>query len=181
MKTVQWLFSLTVAVLLLASGPVYGASATELEASANASLQEFYSKVGPARELTEKSQGMLLFPSVYKAGFVIGGEYGEGVFRIDGKTVDYYSTASASFGFQLGAQKKTVVVLFMTEQAVKGFRNSEGWTAGVDGSVALIEFGAGKDFDTTTIQEPIIGFIFGNKGLMYNLNFEGTKITRISK
>jgi lipid-binding SYLF domain-containing protein len=157
------------------------ASAIELDAKTDASLKVFYSKVGAAKELAAKSKGMLIFPAVYKAGFGIGGEYGEGVLRIQGKTVDYYSTAAASIGFQLGAQKKTVLLLFMAQKALKDFRNSDGWEIGVDGSVALVEFGAGKEFDTTNIKEPIIGFIFGNKGLMYNLSLEGSKMTKIKK
>lgn len=168
-------------VAIVFSGEVLAASATELNAKADASIKTFYSKVGAAKELTEKSKGMLIFPAVYKVGFGIGGEYGEGVLRIKGKTVDYYSTAAASIGFQLGAQKKTVVLLFMTQAALKDFRFSDGWEVGVDGSVALVEFGAGKEFDTTNIKEPIIGFIFGNKGLMYNLSLEGSKMTKIKK
>jgi len=163
------------------SGELYAASATELNAKADASLKAFYSEVEAAKTLSKKATGILVFPSVYKAGFGVGGEYGEGVLRINGKTVDYYSTMAASIGFQLGAQKKTVVLLFMTQPALKDFRNSKGWEVGVDGSVALVEFGAGKEFDTTNIKEPIIGFIFGNKGLMYNLSLEGSKMTKIKK
>ena len=159
----------------------YAASAAELNAKADASLKELYFKVGAAKDLSNKSVGKLIFPAVYKAGFGIGGEYGEGVLRIQGKTVDYYSTAGASIGFQLGAQKKTIVLLFMTQPALTDFRNSQGWEAGVDGSVALIEFGAGKDFDTRTVTSPIIGFVFSNKGLMYNLSLEGSKMTKIKK
>ena len=101
-----------------------------------------------------------------KAGVGIGGEYGEGALRIDGKSVDYYSTAAASYGFQFGGQMKTVVIVFMQEDALTGFRNSEGWKVGVDGSVALVTLGAGDSIDTTKIKEPIVGFVFGQKGLM---------------
>ncbi len=159
----------------------YAASAVELNAKANASLTELYAKTDSARSLSKKSAGMLVFPAVYKAGFGIGGEYGEGVLRIKGKTVDYYSTAGASIGFQLGAQKKSIVILFMTQAVLSDFRNSQGWEAGVDGSVAIAEFGAGKDFDTKTVTSPIVGFVFSNKGLMYNLSLEGSKITKIKK
>lgn len=159
----------------------YAASALELNAKADATLDDFYGKVGAARELAKKSQGMLIFPAVYKAGIGVGAEYGEGVLRIAGKTVDYYSTAGASFGFQLGAQKKSIILLFMTADALNDFRSSQGWEIGVDGSVALIEFGVGKEFDTTNIKDPVIGFVFGNKGLMYNLSLEGSKLTKISK
>ena len=124
---------------------------------------------------------MLVFPSVIKAGFGIGGEYGEGALRISGKTVDYYSTAAASIGLQLGAQTKTVILVFMQKSALNKFRNSEGWKVGVDGSVALVEIGAAEAIDTQNITDPIVGFVFGNKGLMYNLTLEGSKITKLKK
>jgi lipid-binding SYLF domain-containing protein len=101
--------------------------------------------------------------------------------RIKGKTVDYYNTAAASIGFQLGAQSKTMILLFMTENALSDFRNSDGWEVGVDGSVALVTIGAGGSVDTTNLKDPIIGFVFNNKGLMYNLTLEGSKMTKIKK
>ncbi len=175
-------FAFTICLLLSAGlSSVYAASAVELNANSEATLQIFYEKVDAARELSQKARGMLIFPAVYKAGIGVGAEYGEGVLRISGKTVDYYSTAGASIGFQLGAQKKSIIILFMTMAALEDFRTSQGWEVGVDGSVALIEFGVGKDFDTTNIKDPIIGFVFGNKGLMYNLSLEGSKLTKIKK
>jgi len=101
--------------------------------------------------------------------------------RLHGKTVDYYNTAAASIGFQLGAQVKSQVILFMSNDALKKFRASDGWKAGVDGSVALATLGADGSVDSDTAQKPIIGFIFSNKGLMYNLTFEGTKMSKIKK
>lgn len=123
----------------------------------------------------------MVFPSVIKAGFGIGGEYGEGALRIAGKTVDYYSTAAASIGFQLGVQSKTVILVFLDNGALKKFRNSSGWEIGVDGSVALVTVGAGGSIDTTNIKDPIVGFVFSNKGLMYNLTLEGSKITKLKR
>ena len=127
------------------------------------------------------AKGVLVFPKVYKAGIGIGGEYGEGALRIGGRTVDYYSTAAASFGFQLGAQAKSIVLIFTNEEALKKFRDSEGWKVGVDGSVALVDIGVGKAVDTTNIKDPVVGFIFGQKGLMYNLTLEGSKFTKLDK
>ncbi len=116
-----------------------------------------------------------------KAGFGIGGEYGEGVLRIGGKTVEFYSAAAASIGFQLGAQSKTVILMFLDSKALEGFRNSDGWEAGVDGSIAVVEWGAGESIDTTKVKDPIVGFVFGNKGLMFNLTLEGTKMSTIKR
>ena len=181
MKILDKVLFLVVLTLVMMPGNSYAASAAELNATADEAVNSLFAESGAARELAEKADGMLIFPSVYKAGIGIGGEYGEGVLRIKGETVDYYSTAAASIGFQLGAQKKSIVLLFMTPEALKKFRGSAGWEVGVDGSVALVEFGAGKDFDTNTIKDPIIGFVFGNKGLMYNLSLEGSKMTKIKK
>jgi len=93
--------------------------------------------------------------------------------------VDYYSTAAASIGFQFGAQSKSVVIVFLTKKALADFRKSDGWKAGVDGSIALVEWGAGEDINTVDMKDPVAGFVFSNKGLMYNLTLEGSKFTRI--
>ncbi len=152
-----------------------------IDIEADESLESFYKKVGEAKVLGEMAEGILVFPSVIKAGFGIGGEYGEGALRVKGKTVDYYSTAAASIGFQLGIQSKTVILMFMSKKALKDFRNSEGWEVGIDASVALIEVGAGGSLDTTNLKKPILGFVVGQKGLMYNLTLEGSKMTKLKR
>lgn len=157
------------------------ASKIEIDARVSEALINFYKKGPGVKKLSEKASGMLVFPKVYKAGFGIGGEYGEGALLIDDKTVDYYNIAAASIGFQFGAQVKSEIVLFMNEDVLFKFRNSDGWEAGVDGSVAIITLGVGGEIDTNTIKDSIIGFIFSNKGLMYNLTLEGSKITKIKK
>lgn len=156
-------------------------SKEELDAKVREATAKLAEYTPAGAELAAKAKGVLVFPSVIKAGFGIGGEFGEGSLQIGGATVDYYNIAAASIGLQLGAQARTQIVLFMTDDALKSFRDSKGWKAGVDGSVALATLGAGGTIDTKTAQEPIIGFIFSNKGLMYNLTFEGSKITKIEK
>ncbi len=179
--TISLLRFMLLTLALLAAPAAQAASKVEIDAKVKATLATFYEEVKSGKELVNKANGMLVFPEVYKAGIGIGGEYGEGALMIRGKTVDYYSTAAASIGFQLGAQIKSQIILFMTKQALKKFRNSDGWKAGVDGSVAVANVGAGGDIDTNTAKEPVIGFIFSNKGLMYNLTFEGAKITKLKK
>lgn len=134
-----------------------------------------------AGDLLDKAAGVLVFPDVVKMGFGVGGQYGEGSLLIDGAPAAYYATAGASFGLQVGAQVKSEVLLFMTDEALAKFRNSRGWKVGVDGSVALVKLGGGGSLDTQTITAPVIGFIFSNKGLMYNLTMEGKKVTRIAR
>jgi len=151
----------------------------EIDADANAALTRLSSTVPGSRELLGKARGVLVFPSVLAAGLGIGGEYGEGVLRVGGRSVDYYSTVSASFGWQIGAQSKAVIFLFMTQDALDKFRTSEGWTAGVDASVAVVKTGANGDVDLNTVMQPVNVFVMTNKGLMANLTIEGTKITKL--
>ena len=167
--------------VLLGSESVFAKSAKEIDIGVDVTLEQFQKDVKGGKEFLQSAKGVLVFPSVIKAGLGIGGEYGEGALRIRGKTVDYYSTAAASIGFQLGAQSKRVILVFMEDSALKQFRESSGWEAGVDGSVALVELGTGGSIDTTNIKDPIVGFIFGNKGLMYNLTLEGSKFTKLKK
>lgn len=157
------------------------ASAKEIDVSVDVALERFEAEVKGAKAFLQTAKGVLAFPHVLKAGAGFGGEYGEGALRMDGKTVDYYNTAAGSFGFQFGAQAKTIILVFLDDEALKRFRTSEGWKAGVDGSVALVTLGAGGDIDTTKIRDPIVGFVFGQKGLMYNLTLEGSKFTKLNK
>ena len=150
-----------------------------IDISVDMTLEQFNKDIKGGDEFLKSAKGVLVFPSVIKAGVGVGGEYGEGALRIGGKTADYYNTAAASIGFQLGIQSKRIIIVFMQDDALKKFRESKGWEAGVDGSVALIEVGTGGTIDTTTIKDPIIGFVFGNKGLMLNLTLEGSKYTKI--
>lgn len=176
------LYSLLLAyIMVLVALPVTAASKAEIDANVQVTVQNFYDESPVGKLLTEQASGLLVFPRVVKAGIGIGGEYGEGALLVDGETVQYYNTVSASIGFQLGVQVKSQIILFMTDEALDSFRNSDGWEAGVDGSVALIEFGAAEEINSNSIQDPIIGFILSNRGLMYNLTFEGSKMSKIER
>ena len=172
---------LAAALLLVVALPAAAASKDELDASVREATEVLYELSSAARELAAKSTGMLVFPKVVKGGIVIGGEYGEGALIVGGKTVAYYNIVAGSIGVQLGVQQKSQVILFMNQKELDKFRNSDGWKAGIDGSVAIATLGAGGQIDTETSKKPIIGFIYSNKGLMFNLTFEGAKITKIEK
>ena len=169
------------AVSLYTPSAAQAASAAEIDADARVTLNKFFARVINGRDLANKAEAILVYPSIVKAGIAIGGEYGEGVMHIRGKTAGYFNIIGASFGFQLGVQTRSVVIMFMTPAALAGFQSRAGFKIGVDGSVALITVGIGGNIDTNDILDPIIGFVFNNKGLMYNLTLEGTKITRISR
>ena len=168
-----------VGALLQSHAPGKAASAGEINAGVNATLDQFYRMVPGSHALAARAAGVLVFPTVIKAGFGVGGEYGEGAMRIGGRTVAYYNVLSASIGFQLGAQARSVIIMFMTPQALANFQRIEGFRVGVDGSVVVLVVGAGGSIDTDKITNPVIGFIVDSKGLMYNLTLEGSKITRI--
>ena len=179
-KPTLFFVSFILSGLFFAQG-IFAATAKEIDVSVDVALERFYKEVPGSKSFSKKAKGMLVFPSVIKAGIGLGAEYGEGAMRIGGKTADYYNTMAASVGFQLGAQSKSIVMLFMTDGALKEFQNSEGWKTGVDGSVALIELGMGDSLDTANVKDPIIAFIFGQKGLMYNLTLEGSKFNKLKK
>jgi lipid-binding SYLF domain-containing protein len=160
---------------------VQARSAKEIDVSVDVALDRFKNEIPGAKEFLRNAKGVLVIPNVIRIGFGLGGEYGEGALLIDGKTVDYYSVAAGSFGFQIGAQSKNIVIIFMDEGALTTFRDSLGWRAGVDGSVALVDYGAGGSVDTKNIQHPIVGFVFGLKGLMVNLSLEGSKFTKLTR
>lgn len=162
-------------------GIAQAGTARQINTDVDATLERFYEQVGDGKRDVQESKGVLVFPSVYKAGFVFGGEYGEGALRINGKTVDFYSTAAGSFGFQIGAQKKSIILLFMQDEVLNRLRESSNWKAGADASVAVITLGAGGSIDSQKLNEPIIAFIIDQKGLMYNLTLEGTKFTKLNK
>ena len=161
--------------------PAQAASGAEIERDANDTLHSFVGQVGGARELANKAVGILVFPSVIKAGFGIGGEYGEGLLIVGQRPAGYYNMISASFGFQLGAQQRAVIIMFMTQSALDAFYRRAGWKVGVDGSVTIITVGVGGSIDSDKVTEPVIGFIIDQKGLMYNLTLEGSKISKIDR
>ncbi len=168
-------------VILIMAQTAWGASKEVLDIEIKETIKAFDKEVKGGAEFLRKSKGYLVFPNVYKAGIGIGGEYGEGGLVINGKIVGYYNTVSASFGFQLGAQKKSIIIVFLTQKALENFRKSDGWKIGADASVAIAKWGVGEDINTIDFKEPVVGFVFGNKGLMYNLTLEGSKISKIKK
>ncbi|CAG9198175.1 putative lipoprotein [Paraburkholderia tropica] len=150
-----------------------------IDASVDGTMSRLYQTVPGARELVGKARGVLVFPSVVQAGVVVGGEHGDGALRVGGSTVGYFSTSGASVGATLGVQSKAIVYLFMTQDALDKFRNSDGWAAGGDASVALVKVGANGTIDTTTATKPVQVFVLTNKGLLGDLSLGGTKISHL--
>ena len=133
-----------------------------------------------SRQLMQQAKGVLVFPKMFKAGLVVGGEYGEGALRVGGKSVEYYSASAGSIGLTAGAEQKSVFMLFMTDPALAQFRQSNGWTAGADASVALVNVGASGSTSTDVAQRPIVGYVLSQGGLMLDASLNGTKVSKLN-
>jgi lipid-binding SYLF domain-containing protein len=184
MKQVKFkIFFVACMALLLGSLPIasYAATAGEIDASVNASLDRFINEVKGAQEFLNAAQGVLVIPKVIEGALVVGAEYGEGALRINGKTVGYYNIAAASFGAQIGGEAKDIILVFMDKTVLKKFRNSKNWKAGVDAKVTLINVGVDESINTMKIKQPVVGFVFGQKGLIAGASIEGSKFTKMKK
>jgi lipid-binding SYLF domain-containing protein len=161
--------------------PAAAASKTEINRDVDAALAILYAKDPDARTLTSKAKAVLVFPSIVKAGFLFGAQYGEGALRQKGRTVGYYNTAAASYGLQAGVQTFGYALFFMTDSALQYLAKSEGFELGVGPSIVVLDAGAAKAFTTTTAQKDMYAIFFNQKGLMAGLGLQGTKISRIDK
>ena len=168
-------------VALFLSSVSLAATKAEINERVHHTMQQFY-QLNPAhRDLVARAKGVLVFPHVTKGGVGVGGEFGEGALRIDGKDVAYYSVSGASVGLTLGLAKHKEVILFMTQEVLDKFMNSHGWAIGADTGVAVLSKGAGGEYDTQTLQRPILAVVFGEKGLIGDVSIEGSKITKLDK
>jgi lipid-binding SYLF domain-containing protein len=153
------------------------AQRASIDAAVDSALTRLYPQARGSQELVASSRGMLVFPSFVSAGFIVGGASGQGALREAGKSTGYYRMTEASVGLLAGAQSQAVFILFMTQDALNSFKASKGWTAGVDGSITLITVGADARITTQTAQQPIVGFVLTNSGLMGSLSLSGSRIT----
>ena len=159
----------------------YAATANEIDASVNASLDRFVKEVKGAQEFLDAAKGVLIIPKVIEGGLVVGAEYGEGALKIGGKTVGYYNIVSGSFGYQIGGQEKDIILVFMNDRVLNKFRNSKNWKAGVDAKVTVVKVGADESLNTMKFKQPVVGFVFSQKGLMAGATIEGSKFTKQKK
>jgi lipid-binding SYLF domain-containing protein len=156
------------------------AKRAEIDNAAATALDQLYRQEPGSRAIVQQAKGVLVFPKVFKAGLIVGGEYGEGELRIAGRPVEYYSATAGSLGLQAGAQEKSVFILFMTDDALAKFRQSDGWQAGADASVAVVNVGAAGSATTQTAQRPVVGYVLTQGGLMVDASLNGTKISKLA-
>ena len=170
-----------VAMPLMNPRPAVADTAEEINSDVAAALKELYNTEPKAKELGTIAKGILVFPSIVKAGFVVGAQFGEGALLVGGKTVGYYNTVAASYGLQAGVQKFSYVMFLMTDSTMDYFEKSDGFEVGVGPSIVVVDEGKAKTLTTTTAKDDIYAFIFSQEGLMAGLGLQGTKITKIDK
>ena len=164
---------------LVVSASSFAMTKAEIDASADTAVKRFYALNPEDQLLVDKAAGVLIFGHVTKGGVGVAGEFGEGVLRVNGSDVNFYSVSAASVGLTLGVAQRSEIILFMTQESLDKFIESNGWSIGADAAVALVKTGAGGQYDTETLGKPVLGFIFHEKGLLGDLSFEGSKITKI--
>ena len=169
-----------VMVNTLSAGFALAASASEIDRNATQSLSMLYATTPGAKALADKSKAILIFPSIVKGGFIVAGQFGDGALRKRGRTVGYYRSLSASYGFQAGAQSFGYVLFFMDEASLQYLNRSNGWELGTGPSLVVLDKGFGKNLSTTTMQKGVYAFIFNQKGLMGGIGIQGSKITKIN-
>lgn len=157
------------------------ASAAEIDRAVDTALQKAYAAEPATRPLVAKAKAILVFPKIYKAGFMFGAQYGEGAMRRQGKTVGYYNSAAASYGFQAGAQAFGYILFFMTDSAVKYLEDSGGFELGSGPSIVVLDKGAAGALTTSTGQADIAAMFFDQKGLMGGVGIQGSKLSRMNK
>ena len=184
MKRVGQAILVAGALLILSLVPIGGAlaaSKAKIDARVAETLAQFTKTYKSAQGILDQAAGVLVFPRITKGGFIIGGEYGEGALIVDGTTVGYYSLASPSIGLQFGLQTKSLILVFLSRDALERFRRSDGWAIGVDANVTLVEIGTSADVNTAISKTPIMAFVLNHKGLMAGISLEGTKISPIER
>ena len=180
----RYFFCAILGAILIATIPAgvsFAKSPREIDASVEDCLERFYKQVKGAKEFAGTAKGLIEMPNVVKAGFFVGGQYGEGALRVGGKTEGYYNLVAGSYGLTFGGQSQDIIIAFMTDEALKKFQESKGWEAGVDANVAMVNVGAGGDLSTTKAKDPVVGFVFDTKGLMADISLKGAKFTKLDK
>jgi lipid-binding SYLF domain-containing protein len=170
-----------VGVGMMLAAPAWAETAAEIDAGVEAARDACAADIAGCETAAEKAQGMLVFPKVTKGAIGVGGSYGEGALIVDDRTQGYYSTAAASIGLQLGGETYSQIIMFTTPEALADFRNSSGWEAGANAKVAMIDQGKAADVNSLIADNPVVAFIFGQKGLMGDLSVQGSKITKLDR
>ncbi|KAF5034817.1 Las17-binding protein actin regulator [anaerobic digester metagenome] len=180
-KKINVCLSSALLILCIFPGIVMARTAAEIDTHADMTLQRFYKEVNGGKEIAQQAKALLVMSDVTKAGFVLGGTYGQGALRVNGKSTGYYNLVGGSYGFTFGAEQMDIVIAFMTEKALDEFVSIDGWEVGVTGNVVVLDVGGGKRLDTTSLKDPVVAFVFSPQGLMVDVSLKGAKFTKLDK
>ena len=168
-------------MMFMDARPVMAASTVAINQEVDAALARLGASIPESRDLAKRAKAILVFPTIVKAGFLYGAQYGEGALRQHGKTVGYYNTVTASYGLQAGLQAFGYALLFMKDSALAQLNQTGGFELGVGPSIVVLDAGTAKALTTTTVQSDIYALIFDQKGLRAGVGIKGSKISRIDK
>lgn len=173
------LAALTIGVA--AAMPAAAETAAEIDKGVQAAMSACTTSVPGCDVAAKEADGILVFPSITKGAIGVGGSYGEGALLVSGKTHGYYNNVSASIGLQLGAEKFTEVIMFVTKEALDAFLATSGWEVGVNAKVTMIDKGDSAGITSIMAENDVLGFVYGQKGLMGDFSIQGAKITKIDR
>jgi lipid-binding SYLF domain-containing protein len=168
------------AIAALAQVGPLAPSAADVDRNVSAALRNLYSQNEAAQALGARAKAILVFPDIKKGAFLIGAQYGYGALRQRARTVGYYRTAAASYGFQAGVKKFGYALFFMTNSALAYLDKSGGWAIGTGPSVVVVDQGVARSLTTTSMRSDVYAFVFDQTGLMGGIGIEGSKITRVT-
>ncbi len=174
-------FFVTLATICLSSSMAMAKTGDEIDTHADMTLERFYKEVNGGKEIAKQAKALLIMSDVTKAGFILGGTYGQGALRVGGKTTGYYNLVAGSYGFTFGAEQMDIIIAFMTQKALDDFVRIDGWEVGVTGNVAFVNVGGGRRLDTTSLKDPVVAFVFSPEGLMVDASLTGAKFTKLNK
>jgi lipid-binding SYLF domain-containing protein len=176
--TLRSIALISLIISFIASPNINASKVDEIDAAIDSALERFTNEIQGGATYLTGARGVLVIPKMIKAGVILGMEFGEGALIVDEIKIQYYRAFTTSLGIQFGVGLKDLVILFFDDAAMDEFLYSSGWEVGVDGSVALFAMGAGGSADTITSKDPIVGFVFGHKGLIAGVSLEGTKFSK---
>lgn len=155
-------------------------SAYQIDQSVTNALNQLYAQNEAARALGSKARAVLVFPSITKGAFIVGAQYGYGALRRGSRSIGYYRTGAASYGFQAGVKKFGYALFFMTPSALSYLEKSGGWAIGTGPSLVVVDQGFARSLTTTNMRSDVYAFVFNQEGLMGGVGLEGSKITKIT-
>jgi SH3 domain-containing YSC84-like protein 1 len=171
--------------VLLLAGTLYAANKEQkrLENSGVVMQEIINTPENIPREILEKADCVIVFPSVLKAAFVVGGSYGRGamVCRAGGEfkgpwgAPAMYALEGGSIGFQIGGQATDLILLIMNERGASSILNSK-VKLGADASVAAGPLGRDASADTDAYLRSEVLSYSRSRGLFAGVSLEGSTL-----